>query len=315
MHVTAARLIEHGKPLEIQDVELPEPGAGEVLLDVAFSGVNPVDMYAAQGRVAADAPVPRTLGTEGSGTVDGRRVVVRGFGIGTDRDGLWATAAVVPRDALVDVPDGVDLETAAAMGVAGVTAWRTVHELAQVNSDDTVLVLGASGGVGSIIVSAARAAGATVIGQTGREDNTGWITGRGADHVVVTGPEDLADAAAPYHPTVVFDGLGGEFTGAALEALEPHGRHVIFGASAGPEGHVSLQALYGRGLRVLGYAGLLESDEAMKTAIEHALQALTAGELSVPIDAAVPLDQVNEAFERIQDRGVRGKLVLDTRDG
>src|SRR5947209_13360197 len=147
MRVTDARLIEHGKPLEIQEVGLPEPGDGEVVLEVAFSGVNPVDMYAAQGRVAAEAPVPRTLGTEGAGTVDGRPVVARGYGIGTARDGLWANAAVEPRAALVDVPEGVDLKTAAAMGVAGVTAWRTVHELARVSADDTVLVLGASGGV------------------------------------------------------------------------------------------------------------------------------------------------------------------------
>jgi NADPH2:quinone reductase len=315
MRVTAARLVEHGKPLEIQEVELSEPGDGEVVLEVAFSGVNPVDMYAAEGRVAAEAPIPRTLGTEGAGTVDGRPVVARGYGIGTARDGLWANAAVVPRAALVDVPEGVDLKTAAAMGVAGVTAWRTVHELAHVSTDDTVLVLGASGGVGSIIVSAAHAAGATVIGQTGQQDNSGWITERGADEVIVTDAGGLADAAARFRPTVVFDGLGDGFTGAAIEALQPHGRLVIFGASAGPEGQVPLQSLYSKGVRVLGYAGLLESDEAMSSAIEKALRALAAGELSVPVDAALPLDQVGQAFERIGDREVLGKLVLDTHGG
>lgn len=313
MRGTAARLVEHGKSVEIQEVELPEPGDGEVVLDVAFSGVNPVDMYAAQGRVAADAPVPRTLGTEGAGTADGRPVAARGHGIGTTRDGLWATAAVVPRAALIDVPEGVDLETAAAMGVAGVTAYRTVHELAEVSADDTVLVLGASGGVGSIIVSAAHAAGATVLGQTGQDGNSAWIRERGADHVIVTGAEGLADAAAKFHPTVVFDGLGDGFTGAAIEVLEPHGRLVIYGASAGQEGTISLQSLYGKGIQVLGYAGLLESDDAMNSAIGLALKALAAGELSVPIDSAPRLEQVNEAFQRIQDRNVNGKLVLDTR--
>jgi NADPH:quinone reductase len=311
--VFAARLAKHGQPLRIEDVELATPSEQEVVLEVAYAGINPVDMYAADGKVAADAPVPRTLGTEGAGTVDGRPVMVRGYGIGTARDGLWARAAVVPRAALVDVPDGVELAAAAAMGVAGVTAWRTVRELAEVSADDTVLVLGASGGVGSVIVSAAHAAGATVIGQTGHSDNSGWIHDRGADQVIVAGAGDLADTAAPLHPTVVFDGLGDGFTGAAIEALEPHGRLVIFGASAGPDGQVSWQSLYGKGIRVLGYAGLLESDEDMSAAIGRALQALAAGELSVPIDSAVPLDQVNEAFDRIEGRSVRGKLVLDTR--
>ncbi len=315
MRVTAARLVAHGKPLEIQEVELPEPGDGEVVLDVAFSGVNPVDMYAAEGRVAADAPVPRTLGTEGAGTAGGRPVVARGYGIGTARDGLWANAAVVPRAALVDVPQGVDLKTAAAMGVAGVTAWRTVHELAHVSAGDTVLVLGASGGVGSIIVSAAHAAGATVVGQTGQTGNAGWITERGADDVIVTDAGGLAGAVARFRPTAVFDGLGDGFTGAAIEALQPHGRLVIFGASAGPEGQIPLQSLYSKGVRVLGYAGLLESDEAMSSAIGKALRALAAGELSVPVDAALPLDEVNKAFERIGGRKVLGKLVLDTRGG
>jgi NADPH2:quinone reductase len=312
MRVKAARLAEHGQPLRIEEIELPEPGPRDVVLEVAYSGVNPVDMNAAQGQVAADAPVPRTLGTEGAGTVDGRPVMVRGYGIGTARDGLWATAAVVPRAALIDVPEGVGLEAAAAMGVAGVTAWRTVTEIAQVKADDTVLVLGASGGVGSIIVSVARALGATVIGQTGHEGNAEWIKQRGADQVVVANSGGLAAAVAGLHPTVAFDGLGNGFTGAAIEALEPHGRLVLFGASAGPDGQVPLRSLYSKGISVSGYAGLLESDEAMRAAIQRALQALADGQLSVPVDLALPLDQVNDSFERIRQRQVRGKVVLDT---
>jgi NADPH:quinone reductase-like Zn-dependent oxidoreductase len=126
MRTTAARLVQCGQKLQIEDVELPEPAEGDVLLDIAYSGVNPVDIYAAQGKVSPNAPVPRTLGTEGAGTVGGRRVMVHGHGIGTARDGLWATRAVVPRTALIEIPERVPLEAAAAMGVAGLTAWRTV---------------------------------------------------------------------------------------------------------------------------------------------------------------------------------------------
>lgn len=312
MRVTAARLAEHGQPLRVEEAGLPEPGPQDVLVDIAYAGVNPVDMYAAQGQVAADAPVPRTLGTEAAGTADGRPVMIRGHGIGTARDGLWATRAVVPRAALIDVPEGVDLQAAAAMGVAGVTAWRTVTELAQVTADDTVLVLGASGGVGSIIVSVAHALGATVAGQTSHEDNAAWIKERGADHVLVADAGHLTRAVADLRPTAVFDGLGDGFTGAAIEALQPHGRLVLFGTSAAPEGQVPLRSLYGKGLRVLGYAGLLESDEAMSAAIREALQALADGRLTVPVDSAMPLEQVNEAFNRIRQRQVRGKIVLDT---
>ncbi len=313
MRVTAARLVQHGQPLQIEEVEIAEPGDQEALLEVAYAGVNPVDMYAAQGRVAPDAPVPRTLGGEAAGTVDGRPVMVRGYGLGTTRDGLWASAAVVPRGALIDVPAGVDLSAAATMGVAGVTAWRTVAEVAAVNADDTVLVLGARGGVGSMIVSLAHSLGATVAGQTGHEENHDWITAHGADYVVVSDAAGLDEALADLRPTVVFDPLGGEFTGAAIEILQPYGRLVLFGASAGPEGLVPLRTLYRKGISLLSYAGLLATDEELGVAIRESLEALAAGTMKVTIDSAMPLKQVNDAFTRIASRDVRGKLVLDTR--
>ena len=313
MRVTAARLVQHGQPLQIEEVDIAEPGDQEALLEVAYAGVNPVDMYAAQGRVAPDAPVPRTLGGEAAGTVDGRPVMVRGYGLGTTRDGLWASAAVVPRGALIDVPAGVDLSAAATMGVAGVTAWRTVAEVAAVNADDTVLVLGARGGVGSMIVSLAHSLGATVAGQTGHEDNHDWITAHGADYVVVSDAAGLDEALADLRPTVVFDPLGGEFTGAAIEILQPYGRLVLFGASAGPEGLVPLRTLYRKGISLLSYAGLLATDEELGVAIRESLEALAAGTMKVTIDSAMPLKQVNDAFTRIASRDVRGKIVLDTR--
>ena len=128
MIVRAARLHKHGEPLKIETVELPEPREGEVLVDLAFAGVNPIDRYTAEGSVAPEGPVPRTLGFEAAGVLDGRSVVVHGEGLGTARDGVWAQAAVVPRDAVTDVPEGVDLREAAAMGVVGATAWNVVRD-------------------------------------------------------------------------------------------------------------------------------------------------------------------------------------------
>jgi NADPH:quinone reductase len=308
---TAARLVRHGDPLEVVDVVLPEPAPDEVLVDLAFAGVNPVDRYGAEGRVAADGPLPRTLGTEGVGRVAGRPVLVHGRGVGTRRDGLWAGAAVVPAAALVDVPPGVDLEQAAAMGVAGVTAWRVVTELGGATAADRILVLGASGGVGSIAVSVARGLGAEVWGQTVRDESVPWITDRGADRVVVAEAGSLAAAVADWQPTVVIDPLGNGYTGAAVEAMAPDGRLVIFGTSAGPTGKLPLQALYRKGLTVRGYGGLLEPDDVMVAAIRTALQALADGRLDVAVDQVVPLADVNGALHRLASRGVRGKLVLD----
>lgn len=311
MIVTAARLLEHGRPIAHEKVDIGEPGPDEVVVDMAYGGVNPVDRYNALGRVAPDAPLPRTLGSEGSGILEGRPVVVRGFGLGSRRDGLWSTRAIGPARAPVDVPDGVDLRAAAAMGVAGVTAWRCVQDLAAVDPRDRVLVLGASGGVGSLIVSMTHRLGASVFAQTGNASKEAWIAGRGADHVVVADADGLLAALQDSRPTVVFDSLGGGYFGAAIEAMEPRGRLVIFGTSADAHGDVPLQQIYRKGLRIFGHAGLIEDEEVTAKGISRALAALARGEFEVVIDTVLPLSEANTAFERLADRSVNGQLLLD----
>lgn len=311
MKAVAARLVEHGKPLDVAEVDLPVPGGDEAGIEMRYGGVNPVDRYRAAGTVDADSPVPRTLGAEGAGTFGGRPVVVYGHGVGTTRDGIWSTRAIVPRAALIDVPAGVDLQHAAVMSVAGVTAWRTVTELAQVTKDDRVLVLGAAGGVGSVIVSVAHRLGATVWGQSNDPASVAWLQARGADRVVTAGADALASEVGEFQPTVVFDPLGDGFTGAAIGSLAPRGRLVIFGTSAGPAGTIPLQTLYRSALRILGYGGLRDSGEVLGAALATALRALADGRLDVAIGKMMPLSQVNEALELLAARKVRGKLVLD----
>lgn len=309
----AARLHAHGKPLVVEEVDVASPGEGEVAVDIAFAGVNPVDRYTAEGRVAPDGPLPRTLGMEGAGrrAGDGGAVLVQGGGLGTTRDGAWSSRVVAPRSAVVDIPDGVDLVEAAAMGVAGVTAWRTATEQAKVTADDRVLVLGASGGVGSILVSLCSSLGARVWGQTGNPDKAAFIIGQGAEQVVTAGAAELADAVEPLVPTVVFDALGDGFAGAAIEALAPFGRYVSFGVSAGPMAEINMQMLYRKALTLYGYGGLIESAERMAAGKSAALAALADGRLKVVVADVLPLGRVNDAFAALGDRAVSGKIVLD----
>jgi NADPH2:quinone reductase len=309
----AARLHAHGKPLVVEDADVPAPGDDEVVVEMAFAGVNPVDRYTAEGRVAPDGPVPRTLGMEGAGrrADDGRPVLVQGGGLGTTRDGAWAERVVAPSSAVTDIPAGVDLAEAAAMGVAGVTAWRTATEQAQVTADDRVLILGASGGVGSILVSLCSSLGARVWGQTGNPDKAAFITEQGAEQVVTADAAELAAAAAPLAPTVVFDALGDGFSGAAIEALAPYGRFVSFGVSAGPMAEINMQMVYRKALTVYGYGGLIESAERMAAGKAAALAALADGRLKVVVADVLPLGRVNDAFTALVDRAVSGKIVLN----
>jgi NADPH2:quinone reductase len=220
----------------------------------------------------------------------------------------------VDEDATVPLPEGVAPEQAAAMGVAGVTAFRTVTELGRVGPDDRVLVLGAGGGVGGMVVSLARSLGATVWGQTGDAQKADLVRRLGAAHAVVAGDAAaLAGALADFSPTVVFDALGDGFTGAAIDAMAPRGRLVLFGTSAATEGVVPLQALYRKGLSVLGYGGLIADPADLRRGLLAALEALAQGRLEVTVDAVVPLEAVNDAFDRLAARRVAGKLVLDLR--
>ncbi len=292
---------------------MPAPGAGEVRVDLHYGGVNPIDRYNAAGQVNPDAVRPRTLGGEAAGEVDGRLVLVAGEGLGFVRDGVWAQAAVVPSEAVVDVPDGVAAEHAAAMGIAGLTALNCVRTLARVTAEDRVVVLGASGGVGSMIVSLARSAGATVWGQTGSEAKAAAITAEGADRVLVGGPQDIAPALADLEPTVAFDVLGDAYTAALVEAMASRGRIVSLGVSAGSEVTFNMRLLYRKMLSLLGYGGTILTREDRRPGLQAALEAVRAGEMSVRIDSVLGLEDVNEAFQRLVDRSVQGKLLLDLR--
>jgi NADPH2:quinone reductase len=311
--VRAARLERHGEPLVVREVELPEPGGGQVRAELEFGGVNPIDSYIAQGRVSPDGPLPRTLGGEATGTAGGRPVLIAGEGLGAARDGVWANAAVVPEQAVIALPAGVATRDAAAMGIAGLTAFNVVRKLARVSDGDRVLVLGASGGVGSMIVSLAHAAGATVWGQTGSSTKADGIMAQGADRAIVADARTIGESARELEPSVVFDPLGDGFAAPLLTAMAPRGRFVSFGTSAGPEVTFNMQILYRKAISLLGYGGLQLRRDERRPDLEAALEALANGSIRVRVDAVLALDEVNRAFARLAEREVQGNLLLDLR--
>ena len=307
---TAVRIRDHSGDLHVEPVDLPEPGPREVLVELAYAGVNPVDQYTAKGLVAPGGPVPRTLGSEAAGTLDGRPVLVAGAGLGATRDGVWAARAVVPREAVLPLPAGVDLPQAACAGVAGLTAWGTVVELGQVTAADRVLVLGASGGVGLAVVSLAASLGAQVWGQLRRPDNEPAVRAAGAAGVVVADADGLTEAAGDLAPTVVVDAVAGPFVRPALGLLGPYGRYVVFGTSAGAEVELNWQTVYRSHLEVLGYGGLVLEQDERREKLQQVLRALADGRLTIPVGRTVPLTDAGQVFER---GGTPGKTVLDVR--
>lgn len=309
--IRAVRLTAHGAALRVERVPLRDPGPDEVVVELAAAGVNPVDRYAAEGRVAADGPLPRTLGAEGAGWVDGTPVAVASTGgLGAMTDGTWAEAVVVPRDTVIALERDVDLAAAASLGVAGITAYKTVVEVGEVRPDDRVLVLGGAGGVGLPIVSLALAVGARVIGQAGSPEKADAIRDFGAE-AIVADAGSLAAKVADFAPTIVFDPLGADFTTAALSILAPRGRHVIFGTTAGSQSSIALQPLYRASQRILGYGGLGLSAAERQAGAEAAAAALADGRLRIHVGKVIPLSEAAGVFAALTDRSLAGKLVID----
>jgi NADPH2:quinone reductase len=304
----AARVHRFGDPLQIDDLPDPERGPGEVLVDIEFVGVNPLDVGVTAGTVAGGTqPLPFIPGLEAVGVVDGRRYVVHEPSYGTTRDGLYRERAAVPEAALFPLPDGVDPAQASAVPVAGRTAWWLVNEVAPVKAGDRVIVLGASGGVGSLVVQLAKAKGALVWGQTSSQNKEESITAAGADRVLVANADNLAAQLVELAPAIAFDALGGSFTRALVEALELGGRIGLYGASSNPEATLDLRTLYRKGVSLL--PGSVPPYRT-RAAIEAALAELAAGHMRVRVDAVLPLDRAAEAHRRLVDKAVRGKLIL-----
>jgi NADPH2:quinone reductase len=309
----AARIHEFKGELRVDEVPEPQPGGGEVLARIGYAAVNPLDIWVTQGTVGGGSQkLPFVPGTEATARVDGGWAFLLAPGYGTQRDGFYQERVAVPRDAVVPLPPSVDPKQAAAAGVAGITAWRLVHDVAKLERGEEVLVLGASGGVGSILIQVAKNAGATIIAQTGNRDKESWVREQGADEVVVAEAAQLAESTAGRRLTAIFDPLGGTFTRAAADLLQPHGRLALFGVSAGAEATLDLRGLYRKGGSILGYGGISEPPDRQRLALEHVLTEMAEGRIRVPIDEVLPLERAFEAHRRILARQVRGKLVLES---
>ncbi|MHA7181643.1 quinone oxidoreductase family protein [Arthrobacter sp. MDB2-24] len=311
---------EPGGPdvLAVATVERPEPGPGQLLVKVAAAGVNFIETYQRSGAYAMEHPF--TPGAEAAGTVESVGEGARGFAPGdrvafAEGRGTYAQFAVVDAEKALPVPEGVDLETAAALPLQGMTAHYLINSTFPVQPDSTVLVHAGAGGVGLLLIQLIKARGARVFTTVSTPEKEELARGAGADEVLPY--EGFADAVRTGTDgtgvDVVYDGVGKATFDESLASLRTRGTLVLYGAASGPVPPVDPQRLNSGGSLFLTrptLAHYLLSPEERRWRSEELFGAVVAGQLDVRIGARYPLADAARAHEDLQARRTTGKVLL-----
>lgn len=325
MHAIRQHEFGPASALRYEMVDDPAPAAGQVRIAVAAAGVHLLDTKIRAGERMGPMPLPElpmTPGREVAGVVDqlgpdvdrtwlGRRVVAH---LGPASGG-YAELAVRDVDALHVIPDGLADDAAVAMIGTGRTTMG-VLATAQLTSDDVVLVTSAAGGVGSLLVQAARRVGATVVGVAGGAAKVEHVRRLGAtvavDYTATGWADEVRSALADRPVTTVFDMVGGEHGRTALELLGRGGRAFVLGWSSGRPTTVDGADIVERGITVApAFAPeLLSRHGGVRELEERALAAAARGELTPVVSATFPLAQAADAHHALESRATIGKVVL-----
>jgi NADPH:quinone reductase-like Zn-dependent oxidoreductase len=290
---------ETGDPdvLRLEEMERPQPGDGEVLLRVRAVSVNPIEWKLRRG--LRPKQLPAVLGSDVSGTIEVSRAEEFAEGddaFGFAASGAYAEYATSSATMLARKPGGVSHEEAAAIPVAGLTAWQALFDAAGLQRDQSALIAGAAGGVGHFAVQFAKLAGARAIG-IGSTRNRDFVLGLGADEYVDYTQQQVSDAIKGVD--VAFDTVGGEMTQALLATVREGG--VLITIAGAPPEEVARE----RGVRA---ELLLMSPKAEQLA--RIAELVAAGEVRVEIAETIPLAEAPRAHELSESGHTRGKIIL-----
>ncbi len=312
---------EYGSPevLRIERRPLPRPGPGQARVQVRAAAVNFPDVLLIAGRYQVTVPPPFVPGSEFAGRVTELGPNCSGFAIGdrvsgTGLYGAFAEEIVAPATNLAPIPPGVDDRTAAAFGVAHRTAYHALRSVARVRAGDTVVVLGAGGGVGLAAVQLAGALGAEVAAIASSPEKLSAAASYGAKHLIDHRESDVRAAlraAVPAGATAVLDPVGGDLSEPALRALGRGGRFVTIGYASGTVPRIPLNLVLVKGLQIVGFQFRdIDPDEFDRN--ERELAGLLAdGRIAPHIGATFPLADTARAFERVAAGRAVGKVVID----
>jgi NADPH2:quinone reductase len=312
----AVQIEEFGGPEVLQvrdDLPTPEPGDGELLIEVSRAGMNFADTHQRENSYLAKFELPLILGGEVAGrTEDGRRVVAM------LRSGGYAEYAAAPEAGTFELPDGVDDGQALALLVQGLTAWHLFRTSAKLAKGESVVVISGAGGVGHLAVQLAKPFGAgRVIATASSEEKRAMTLELGADAAVDPGEEDLTAALRKANGgekvDVVLEMSGGRVFDGCLDALAPFGRLVTYGIASREQNEVQTGRLMRRSQSVVGFwlVHCLGRRDMTEEPLRDLFERVARGELRPQVGETYPMSEVRRAHEDLQSRRTSGKLLLD----
>ena len=318
----AIRIYETGGPekLKWEEVQVGDPGPGEVRVRNTAIGLNFIDTYHRSGLYPLQ--LPATLGSEGAGVVEAVGPRVKDFKVGdrvayANPIGAYAEVVLRPTARLVKIPAGIDDKVAAAIMLKGMTAWYLCRRTYKVKKGDTILVHAAAGGVGQILCQWTKHLGATVIGTVGSEEKAALAKKAGCRHVIVTSKEKFAERVKAITKgkgvPVVYDGVGKDTFMDSLDCLSPLGMMVSFGNASGPVPPFNAGILAQKGSLFLTRPTLFTytaQREDLLKAVSELFSVVKSKAVKISINQTYPLSEAAQAHRDLEARKTTGSTVL-----
>jgi len=313
-----------GEPeqLQVQEIDNPLAGAGELIVEVKAAAANFPDLLVVRNQYQAQPVLPYTPGRELAGVVIGRGAGVEGFAIGTrvfasQETGAFAEQARVHTSRAIVLPDNIDFDAAAALTVTYGTSYHALLDRAQLRAGETVLVLGAAGGVGLAAVDIAKAVGARVIAAVSSREKAEVCRAYGADATVIYTEEDLRAAVKSFTAgrgvDVVYDPVGGKFSEPAFRSIAWRGRYLVVGFADGEVASLRLNLPLLKGASLVGvFWGEYSRREpaAFQADMQVMMGWLQSGRLRPHIAQRYSLAEAGQALRALANRTAIGKLVV-----
>jgi NADPH2:quinone reductase len=305
-----AAICEELGSVVVTGTETPAAGPGQVLITVEAAGVNYVDALFVQGRYQIKPPLPFVPGSEVAGTLPSGERVLAMCGLGG-----FATHVAVPAASAVPIPDELDFPRAATFTQSYCTALFALRDRANLQPGETVLILGAGGGVGLAAVQIAKAMGARVLAAASTSSKQEAARNAGADETVPT-TEDIKSAARAWSDggvDLVYDPVGGALADPALRALRERGRYVVIGFASGDIPSLPLNQVLLRNRTIVGVdwgAWSMRNPLDQRALLEELLAMVAKGDLSPAPPRTAPLASAAEVLDDLLNRRVVGKVAL-----